>query len=42
MLRPTAIKVDVICAYRIKVAFDNGEKSNLMLNHISKGNGMDS
>lgn len=26
MLRPTAIRVDAICAYQILVEFDNGEK----------------
>lgn len=26
MLRPTAVKVDVICAYQLLVQFDNGEK----------------
>ncbi len=34
MLRPTAIHVEVICAYQILVEFDNGEKKVLMLNHI--------
>ena len=29
-----AIQVEVICACRILVVFDNGEKSALMLNHI--------
>ena len=26
MLRPTAVHVEVICAYQILVLFDNGEK----------------
>lgn len=34
MLRPTALQVEVICAYQILVVFDNGEKNALMLNHI--------
>lgn len=34
MLRPTAVKVEVICEYRILVEFDNGEKNPLMLSRI--------
>ena len=26
MLRPTAVKVEMVCAYQILVEFDNGEK----------------
>lgn len=26
MLRPTAVKVEAVCAYQILVEFDNGEK----------------
>lgn len=29
MLRPTAVKVEVICEYQILVEFDNGEKKIL-------------
>ena len=34
MLRPTAVQVEVACAYQILVEFDNGEKSVLMSSHI--------
>jgi hypothetical protein len=30
MLRPTAVKVEAVCAYQILVEFDNGEKNILM------------
>ena len=29
MLRPTAVHVEVICAYQILVVFDNGEKKEI-------------
>ncbi len=42
MLRPTAVKVEVICAYQILVEFDNGEKNILMWSLIFRENGMES
>ena len=35
MLRPSAIKVDVICVYRIMLVFDNGEAGYPLLFYIT-------
>ena len=37
MLRPTAIQVEVICAYQILVLFDNGEKRTFDVEPYIKG-----
>lgn len=37
MLRPTAIRVDVFCAYQIVVTFDNGEKKCFDVEPYIKG-----
>lgn len=37
MLRPTAIRVEVICAYQILVEFNNGEKKNFDVEPYIKG-----
>lgn len=37
MLRPTAIQVEVICAYQILVVFDNGEKKCFDVEPYIKG-----
>lgn len=37
MLRPTAIHVEVICAYQILVEFDNGEKKSFDVEPYIKG-----
>ncbi|MCM1187537.1 MAG: DUF2442 domain-containing protein [Lachnoclostridium sp.] len=37
MLRPTAIQVEVICAYQILVVFDNGEKKRFDVEPYIKG-----
>ncbi len=37
MLRPTAIQVEVICAYQISVVFDNGEKKYFDVEPYIKG-----
>lgn len=37
MLRPTAIQVNVICAYQILVVFDNGERKSFDVEPYIKG-----
>ena len=37
MLRPTAIQVEVICAYQLLVVFDNGEKKSFDVEPYIKG-----
>ncbi len=37
MLRPTAIQVEAICAYKILVVFDNGEKKSFDVEPYIKG-----
>lgn len=37
MLRPTATHVDVLCAYKILVEFDNGEKKSFDVEPYIKG-----
>lgn len=37
MLRPTAIQVEVVCAYKILVEFDNGEKKCFDVEPYIKG-----
>lgn len=37
MLRPTAIQVKAICAYKILVVFDNGEKKSFDVEPYIKG-----
>jgi len=37
MLRPTAVQVEVICAYQILVLFDNGEKKYFYVEPYIKG-----
>lgn len=37
MLRPTAIRVEAVCAYKIMVEFDNGEKKSFDVEPYIKG-----